>query len=290
MCNPTGQKITGGILYILGLLVAGVMFMIIGAEYNKDDTDNDKLRDYFWGYSISLLLGAIGLVLENGDRFCGEEEVKNVAYFGGLFQVCAVFAWSALGVGFAHFYDSAQAWIGGTPAGGPNLESADERASFAYMSGVASIFFGFGSLFVLKKLLCCEGNFCDMEFILSLINMFLMILLTVCWFLYAVALEDSPLEDGDDEDDRRTYSYLIGVVFLIMGIFGVLKILGALCNDDKPDYDNGYDDGYDMRKGDYNEKPGYDKPGYDKPGYGGNDGGYGDDTTTGYGQPQQPQY
>lgn len=272
MCNVTGQKITGAILYILGLLVAGVMLMVIGAEYNADDTSNDDLSTYFWVYAIAMLLGAIGLVLENGDRFCGEEEIKNVEYFGGLFQVCAVFAWAALGVGLAHFFEDGQFFIGGLC----NLESADERSSLAYMSGVAAIFFGFGSLFVLKKLLCCEGNFCDMEFILSLINMFLMILLVVCWFVYADKMEDDPCaESGSAVDDRRTMTYLIGTVFLLMGIFGVLKILGVcfMGNDDKyPDDGGKYDDGYDQR-------PAYDKP-VPAP-YGGD--GYGDETTTGYG-------
>jgi len=246
MCNATGQKISGAALYILGLLVAGVMLMVVGAEYNDDNTNNDDLGTYFWVYAIAMFVGAIGLVLENGDRFCGEEEIKNVEYFGGLFQVCAVFVWAALGWGLAHFYEDNQFWVGGAPPV-VNLESATERASMAYMSGVAGIFYAFGSLFVLKKLLCCEGDFCDMTFILSLINMFLMILLCVCWFVFADKLEDEPGQEGKADDDRRTFSYLIGAVFLIMGVFGVLKILGVCFSGKSKDYggDDKKDYGYD---------------------------------------------
>jgi len=265
MCNSTGQRSVGAVLYILGLLVAGVMFMVIGSEYNKSNTDYEKLNTFFWVYAISMLIGTIGLVLDHGDRFCGEEEFKDVDYFGGLFQVVAGFAWAGFGVGIAHYYEKNLHSAAG---------SADERGSLAYLSGVAAIFYGFGSLFTLKKLLCCEGFDCGMASIFNIVNMVLCILLIVFWFVFADKLENDPagsanVNDGDK--DRRTFAYLIGVVYILMGLMGTLLILDVCTGGGgpqpiEPGYGGGYNDGYDNQQG-----------------------GYGDDTTTGYGQ-QRPSY
>jgi len=265
MCNSSGQRTIGAVLYILGLLVAGVMFMVIGNEYNQAITDFDHLNTYFWVYAIAMLIGTIGLVLDNGDRFCGEEEFKDVDYFGGLFQVVSGFAWAGFGVGIAHYYETALATV---------PSSADERGSLAYLSGVAAIFYGFGALFTLKKLLCCEGFSCDMTSIFNMVNMVLCILLIVFWFVFADKLEENPASSAGD-DDRRTFAYLLGVVYILMGLMGSLLILDVCSgsggsSSGKGDYDDG---GYDNNQG----------------GYGGG-GGYGEDTTTGYGEQPRPGY
>jgi len=273
MCNSTGQRGAGAILYILGLLVAGVMFMVIGNEYNQSSTNYDHLNTYFWVYAIAMLIGTIGLILDNGDRFCGEEEFKDVDYFGGLFQVVSGFAWAGFGVGIAHYYEASLVAAAG---------SADERGNLAYLSGVAAIFYGFGSLFLLKKILCCEGFDCGMGSILNIVNMVLSILLIVFWFLFADRLEKDPASNTGD-DDRRTFSYLLGVVYLLMGLLGTLLVLDVCgCGGKKkPSPDYGYDDnGYD--NGGYKPEPGYgDNGGYGGQGYNdGNKGGYGEETTT----------
>lgn len=266
MCNSTGQRSVGAILYILGLLVAGVMFMVIGSEYNQSSTDYDKLKTYFWVYAISMLIGTIGLILDNGDRFCGEEEVKDVEYFGGLFQVVSGFAWAGLGVGLAHYYEA-------------NLVSVawEEREHLAWLSGVAAIFYGFGALFTLKQLLCCEGFSCGLSAIFQIVNMVLSIMLIVFWFMFADKLSKDPADDKGD-GDRRTFSYLLGVVYILMGLMGVLLMFGICSGGDrkKPVYGNdGYDDGYN--NGGYDNGGGYNNGG--DQGYGGNQG-YGEETTT----------
>lgn len=278
MCNTIITRSSGAGLYVLGLLVAGVMFMVIGAQYNEDNPKQKDLKTFFWVYSIAMLLAAIGLVLDNGNRFCGEEEFKGADYFGGLFQVVAVFAWAALGVGIAHYYeDSTYGALG----------AADERSALAWLSGVASIFFAFGALFMLKEILCCEGFKCNMVTIFEITNMVLQLALVVFWFLWAEKMSKAGnpalLATGafgllTKEKDLTTYSYLIGVVYILMALLGSLLFLDICCGGDKPEPKPYGNDGYD------------DKPAYgEKPGYGDNGGGGGyDDTTTGYGQ-QRPQ-
>jgi len=268
MCNVTIFRSAGAGLYVLGLLVGGVMFCVIGAQYNETAPDNTDLKTYFWVYAIAMVLAAIGLVLDNGNRFCGEEEFKGVDYFGGLFQVVSVFAWGALGVGIAHYYEDA---LFAAPTSG------EERGSLAYLSGVAAILYGFGSLFTLKKLLCCEGFSCDMASIFNIVNMVLCILLIVFWFVFADKLEEDPAAEAGD-DDRRTFAYLLGVVYILMGLMGSLLIVDVCGSKPKPKPvyggDGGYNDGYDNQDG----------------GYGNQGGNYGDDTTTGYGGNQRPSY
>lgn len=269
MCTPTLMRSMGAGLYILGMLVAGVMFIVIGAEYGENTPSNDDLNVYFWVYAISMLLAAIGLVVDNGNRFCGEEEFKGVDYFGGLFQICAVFTWAALGVGFAHYYSDDV--VGNAVTA---LAAFDERSALAWLSGVAAIFFAFGSLFMLKEILCCEGFSCNMMTIFEIANMVLQIALIVFWFLFADVLnKETPT--ASEEDNHETYAYLIGIIFIIMALLGAFLFLDLCCggSDDKPSYgsNDGYDDGYGKNDG-----------------YGNTGGGYGDDTTTGYGQQPQP--
>lgn len=230
MCSSKALQSVGGLLYILGLVTAGVMFIVIGVEYDDNSTNNDFLRTYFWVYAIAMFLGTVGLVLENGDRFCGEEEVKQIDYFGGIFQVVAGFAWAGFGAGIAFFYADTQYFDG---LGGVNMTSADERENLAWLSGIAAIFYAFGSLFVLKELLCCEGFRCGLDLFYNLGNVLLMILLVVFWFLFADALGEQPGVNAGD-DDRRNWSFAIGVFFLIAGLSGVLKIFMVLCCSGKP--------------------------------------------------------
>jgi len=268
MCNVTIFRSAGAGLYVLGLLVGGVMFCVIGAQYNETAPDNTDLKTYFWVYAIAMVLAAIGLVLDNGNRFCGEEEFKGVDYFGGLFQVVSVFAWGALGVGIAHYYEDSTFQL---------ANANEERGALGWLSGVAAIFFGLGALFMLKEILCCEGFACNMITIFEITNMVLQLALIVFWFLWANEMEDVGL-CCTKQKDLTTYSYLIGVIYILMALLGSLLFLDICCGGGDDDYKPkpGYDDGY-------NPKPGY---GDNKPGYGG---GY-DDTTTGYGNQPQPAY
>jgi len=273
----------GAAVYILGMLVAGVMFIVIGTEYGDSNPDQDNLNAYFWVYAIAMILAGIGLVVDNGNRFCGEEETKGVDYFGGLFQICAVLAWGGFGFGLAFYYDD-----GGS---GFSMPTADEeRAALAWMSGVAAIFFGFGSLFMLKEILCCEGFKCNMMTIFEMVNMVLQLALIVFWFLLADRLDGANLT----RSDMDTYAYIIGIIYILMALLGAFLFLDLCCGDDD-DYKPkpkpyGYDDGY---KNDSYNKPSYDDGYKPNPGYGDNKPSYGggyDDTTTGYGSnPPKPQ-
>lgn len=258
------MRTIGAVFYILGFLVAGVMFMVIGAEFNKDDeASNDDLRTYFWIYAVSLFFAAIGTILENGDRFCGEEEQKNVDYFGGLFQLVAVFAWAGFGIGLAHFFEDEQYFTQGTNPRNAfvNTESADERANLSWLSGVAAIVYMVGSVLSMRQLLCCEGFSCTMSVAVNIANIFLCLILVIFWFLFAdrINVFDSFLDPNlilEDPNKISTYSYLIGVVYIIIGLVGALKIFEFCgnCFGGK---------GYG-KKPSYGPKPGY-KP---KPSYG----------------------
>jgi len=270
MCNITAQRSAGAGLYILGLLVAGIMFMVIGSEYNKSNTDESHLETYFWVYAISMLVGSIGLVLDNGERFCGEEEFKGLDYFGGLFQVVSGFAWAGFGVGIAHYYEASFYVI--APAG---QSAADERGGLAWMSGVAAIFHGLGSIFALRKLICCEGCDCSMASIFNIVNIVLDISLIIFWFLFADALETDPAANAGD-DDRRTYSYLIGVIYILMSLLGSLLLFDVFCGGDDYEPKPAYDEGYEQRPSYNDEQP---TPGYgDEP------------KRPSYGSDQQPKY
>jgi len=270
MCTPMIFRSAGAGLYVLGLLVAGVMFMIIGSEYNDNAPDQKDLKTFFWVYAIAMVLAAIGLVLDNGNRFCGEEEFKGVDYFGGLFQVVSVFAWGALGVGLAHYYENGTFAV---------INANEERSALGWLSGVAAIFFGLGALFMLKEILCCEGFNCNMITIFEITNMVLQLALIVFWFLWANEM-DKAGTCCKKEKDLTTYSYLIGVIYILMALLGSLLFLDICCGGgpDPVKPVKPYDDGYD-------NKPNY---GDNKPNYGGG-GGY-DDTTTGYGNQPQPAY
>jgi len=254
------MRSVGAVFYILGFLIAGVMFVVIGAEYNKDDTDNDKLSAFFWFYAVSLFFAAIGEILENGDRFCGGEELKEVDYFGGLFQLVAVFAWAGFGLGLAHFYEDEQYWED-EAIGVIDQESADERSTLAWLSGVTAIVFAVGALLMLKDLLCCDGFSCSISTAQAFANMFICILLVILWFLYADRLNKGLYEEDDDDNKRRDYAYIIGVIYIIFSLVGILSFL-SICN-----FGSGGKKPYKPRPG-YGQRPSYDRPSYDKPDYG----------------------
>jgi len=135
------------------------------------------------------------------------------------------------------------------------------------------IFFGFGSIFMLKKILCCEGFDCNMMTIFELLNPVLMIALIVLWFVFADALSNTS-PTSSDWDDQQIYAIVIGVIYILMALSGVFMFLDICCCNDEPE------------KPSYGSNDGYGSDGYgnNKPSYGG---GY-DDTTTGYGQQPQP--
>lgn len=265
MCSTTAQRSVGAVFYIIGFLVAGIMFCIIGSEYNKPDTSNDQLRTFFWIYAIALFFAAIGTILENGDRFCGEEDAKNVDYFGGLFQLVSVFAWSGFGAGIAHFYQDEQYWADRPTDTVINTVSANERSSLAWLSGVAAIVFLVGSLLTMKRLLCCDGFKFTMAVAKSFAEMFLCIILVVFWFLYADKLNKDLGETAAD-DDRRTFSYLIGVVYIIFALVGILLFFD-FCKMNRKPYGKKPVVPYGTKPA-YGAKPGYGaKPVDPTPGY-----------------------
>lgn len=265
MCPPKVFRSVGSILFLVGYLTAGIMLIIVGVEYNKSDTSNDKLSTFFWIYAGAMLMGTVGSVLDNGDRFCGQTEEdegkpREIDYFGGIFQVVAGFAWAGFGAGIAFFYADSQNFIAGTT--GVNTVSADERENLAWLSGIAAIFYAFGSLFVLKELLCCEAFNCGLELILNLGNMVLMILLVIFWFLFADALGKQPFSNGND-DNRRNYAIALGVFYVIQGLEGILMFMLSCCFGNSPEPVEPVDPVQPI------------------------DPGYGDDTTTGYNNGQQ---
>lgn len=291
------MRSVGAVFYILGFLIAGVMFIVIGSEYGKDDTDNENLSTFYWIYAVSLFFAACGTIMENGDRFCGGEELKEVDYFGGLFQLVAVFGWAGFGVGLAHFTQDEQYWVNGDPSQGADQTSADETGTLAWLSGVTAIVFAVGAFLMLKDIICCDGFSCSVMTAQAFANMFICVLLVILWFLFADVINDNPGEETDDDDKRRDYAYIIGVILIIFALVGILSFL-SICGGSKkpykpsyggkPSYGNrpSYDDSY---------KPGYDKPDYGKPGYGPKPG-YGGKPEPGYGAPKpgygppQPRY
>lgn len=276
------MRSVGAVFYILGFLIAGVMFIVIGSEYNKNPTDNDNLSTFYWIYAVSLFFAACGTILENGDRFCGGEEVKEVDYFGGLFQLVAVFAWAGFGVGLAHFTEDEQYWNNGDPSQLESQESADERSTLAWLSGVTAIVFAVGALLMLKELLCCDGFSCSITTAQAFANMFICILLVILWFLFADKLNSNIGETGDD-DKRRDYAYIIGVIFIIFSLVGILSFL-SICN-----FGSGGSKKPYKPRPDYGQRPSYDnKPGYgdNRPSYGDNKPGYGGQPDAGYGPPK----
>jgi len=280
------MRSVGAVFYILGFLIAGVMFVVIGSEYNKDDTDNENLQTFYWIYAVSLFFAACGTILENGDRFCGGEELKEVDYFGGLFQLVAVFAWAGFGVGLAHYCEDNQYWTGGDPSLGESQTSADERSTLAWLSGVTAIVFAVGALLMLKDLLCCDGFSCSITTAQAFANMFICILLVILWFLFADKL-NSNIGETDDDDKRRDYAYIIGVIYIIFALVGILSFLSicSCCGGSKKPYKPRPD--YGQQRPSYdNNRPSY---GDNKPSYGQKpDAGYGA-PKPGYGQPQ-PRY
>lgn len=239
MCSPKGQTIAGAVFYTLGLLVAGGMMLGAGAEFNKTNTDNDKLRNLFWVYFAALLLSAVGMILEFGEKFCGGEVNKDTVYFGGLFALVSIFGLASFGLGLAIYFDDSQ-YLNPADYAGLSAASSVQRQALGFLSGVAAIFLLFGSLLVLKDLITCNfKNFvCDLYSTVQFTNMLMAVLLVIFWFLWAAAADGpeeatkltstNPLEAAKELEnsfkDLRTYSYLIGVVYLIMGLTGLLKL------------------------------------------------------------------
>lgn len=218
MCNTLVQKYTGSVLYILGLLIAGGMMLGVGSEYNKDTPDNDDMRNFFWIYFVALLLVAIGMVLEFGDSFCSGG--KNLMgdgpaaclYFAGLFVLVGFFALSTFGMGFAIYFDDSKY---------SDADTSSQMAGLGFLSGAASIFIALGSIMTMGDLLCCTGKFaCNFMSAVSFTNLFCTILLAVFFFLIGDKYDGA---DADMKDDLRTYYYLVGVIFVIMGLIGLLK-------------------------------------------------------------------
>jgi len=229
MCGVAAQKTTGALLYIFGLLIAGAMMMATGSQFDAFDQtvgnpDTSNLQLFFWIYTVALFFAAIGMILEFGETFCGAEEEKGVEYFGGLLTLVSIFSLFGFGLGIAIYYDQTK-FDTTTPS------SISEISSLAWLSGIAGVLLIIGSLLVLKDLLCCTGDFrCDLLAAVQIINMFLAVLLTIFWFLWAGEQDESgygAYRPGDANDQVRTYSYLIGVVYLLFALIGILKILGV---------------------------------------------------------------
>jgi hypothetical protein len=195
-----------------------------------------------------------------------------------------VFAWAGFGVGIAHFYEDAQYWADSPTDSVISEEAATERSTLAWLSGVTAIVFALGSFLMLKDIICCDGFSCSIATAQAFANMFICVLLVILWFLYAEKL-NGDLGESDDDNKRRDYAYIIGVIFIIFSLVGILSFL-SICNfgsggkkpykprpgyGQRPSYDNqrpSYDNqrpSYDNQRPSYDEKPGYGPP---KPGYG----------------------
>merc|ERR1719461_1894741 len=120
--------------------------MAVGAEFDSfgdGAPDVGNMQIFFWIYTVSLFFAAIGMILEFGETFCGEEQEKSTDYFGGLLTLIAIFALFGFGLGMAIYYDETK-FNTTTPS------SVGEISSLAWLSGMAGICLIIGSLLVLK--------------------------------------------------------------------------------------------------------------------------------------------
>jgi len=104
--SPKFKKSFGAAMYALAFLVAGIMFLLVGDEYEKPNPDYDNINSYIWVYACALMVAVVGIILEAELHFCVDKTNRSLGYFAELFELLGVFGMGAFGFGLAaHFSD-----------------------------------------------------------------------------------------------------------------------------------------------------------------------------------------
>jgi len=211
------MKTLGAIMYVVGFLVAGVMFILVGAQFDKTTPDLSEIHYYIWVYAWSLMAAAVGIILETERVFCGDETKSKLGYFAGLFELVGIFGMGAFGFGLAVYFSDAK-----NADAAATLVSANDRRDLSSMIAVASLVYLFGAVLVVLDLYRKTKSCFNVNSSLRYLNMVVSVLLCIFWFLFADAMVST------SANKSKTYSYVIGSVLLFTGVGGFLKCVGAI--------------------------------------------------------------
>jgi len=215
VCRQTCMKSLGATMYVLGFLVAGAMFICVGAEFDKITPDLSDVHYYIWVYAWALMATAVGIILETEQLFCGDYTNRRVGYFAGLFELVGIFGMGALGFGLAvYFSDSKNSDAAATSV------SANDRRDLSSMIAVSSLVYLLGAVLMAVHF-CREGKqCCNVYSALRYLNMVICVVLSIFWFLLADAMVST---SSNVLNRLKAYSYVIGSLLLLTGVFGFLK-------------------------------------------------------------------
>jgi len=220
VCTPECMKFSGAAMYAVGFVAAGIAFIMVGVHYDKTPSDFHDVHYDIWVYAWALMVAAVGIILETEQVFCGDDTHRNVGYFAGLFELVGIFGMGAFGFGLAMYFSNVK---NSTEA--DMLEYASDRRDLCSMIAVSSIVYLLGAVLVVIDLYCKGKSLCCVRSILSYVNMFMCILLTIMWFLLAGTMVSTK---ANADKTAEEYAYVIGVVLILTGLAGFLKCVGAI--------------------------------------------------------------
>jgi len=220
MCTPECMKFSGAAMYAVGLVAAGIAYIMVGVHYDKTPPDFHDAHYDIWVYAWALMVAAVGIILDTEQVFCGDDTHRNVGYFAGLFELVGIFGMGAFGFGLAVYFSNVKNYDDETI-----LEYASDRRDISCMIAVSSIVYLLGAVLVVVDLYCKGKFLSSIRSMLSFFNMLMCILLTIMWFLFADAMV-STKKNADKH--AREYAYVIGVVLILTGLAGFLKCIGVV--------------------------------------------------------------
>jgi len=220
VCTPECMKFSGAAMYVVGFFASGIAFIMVGVQYDKTPSDFHDVHYDIWVYAWALMLAAVGIILDTEQVFCGDDTHRNVGYFAGLFELAGIFGMGAFGFGLAVYFSNVK-----NDDDAAISEYAYDRRDLCSMIAVSSFWYLLGAVLVVVDQYCKEALLCSVRSMLSYLNMFMCLLLTIMWFLFASAMVST--KDNADKTARE-YAYVIGVVLMVTGLAGFLKCIGAV--------------------------------------------------------------
>jgi len=220
VCTPECMKYSGAAMYVIGFVAAGIAFIMVGVQYDKTPSDFHDVHYDIWVYAWALMVAAVGIILETEQVFCGDDTHRNVGYFAGLFELVGIFGMGAFGFGLAVYFSNVKNVDDATIS-----EYANDRRDLCSMIAVSSIVYLVGAVLLVVDVYRKVNSLCSIRSILSYFNMFMCILLTTMWFLFAA---DMVSTRKNADRGAREYAYVIGVVLILTGLAGFLKCIGAI--------------------------------------------------------------